>query len=310
MAQGKDVYSQQVAEEVSMRGWVKFSGSVAVAGMFAAACGPSEEQQQALAELPIVVAERDRLQGEMDRLITEMRQIETELEGLTMIPAAGTESTAQRSAPAAVGQLVAHVGEMEEQLTAAETRLRSVSATSASQMERIGALEASIAEERTAMEGQRQRVSSLEASISALEAETARQGVVNQQLTQTVEEMTEDANTVWYVVGTKEELLERGVVREEGGSRVLFIFGKRGKTIMPSRTPDRTMFTTGDLRTLNEIPLPDEEAEAKWTVVTPQDLNAVGSPLDEDGRVLGNALSITDPQQFWASSRYLIVVRS
>lgn len=295
-----------------MDGRAKFSGWLAVAGMFLAACGPDADQQAQLAELPVVVAERDRLQGEVDRLSSEIDQVQAQLEGLTMIPAPGTESTAQPSTPAAVGQLVAHVGEMEEQLTAAETRLRSVSATSASQVQRISALEASIAEERAAMEGQRQRVSSLEASIAALEAETARQGEVNHELTQTVERMTEDANTVWYVVGTKEELLERGVVREEGGSRVLFIFGKRGKTLVPSRTPDRAMFTAADLRTLNEIPLPldEEEAEPKWTVVTPQDLSAVASPLDEDGRVLGSALSILDPDQFWSTSRYLIVVRS
>ncbi len=286
------------------------SGWLAVAAMFLAACGPNPDQQAQLAELPIVVSERDRLQGEVDRLGAVIEQIEGQLEGLTMIPAPGTESAAQPSAPAAVGQLVAHVGEMEEQLTAAETRLRSVSANSATQVQRIASLEAAIAEERAAMEGQRQRVSSLEASIAALEAETARQGEVNQQLTHTVERMTDDANTVWYVVGTKEELLERGIVREEGGSRVLFIFGKRGKTLVPSRTPDRSMFNAADLRTLSEIPLPADEEEAKWTVVTPQDLNVVASPIDEDGRVLGNALSIADPEQFWSTSRYLIVVKS
>lgn len=295
-----------------MDGRVKISGWLAVVMMSLAACGPTEEQQGQLAELPTVVAERDRLQGEVDRLSAEIDQIEAELAGLTMIRAPGTETAAEPSAPATVGQLVAHVSEMEEQLTAAETRLRSVNATSATQVRQIASLEASIAEERAALEGQRQRVSSLEAAIAGLESEMTRQGEMNQQLTQTVDEMTDDANTVWYVVGTKEELLERGIVREEGGSRVLFIFGKRGKTLVPSRTPDPTMFTTADRRTLSEIPLPidEEEEDPKWTVVTPQDLNAVGSPLDENGRVLGSALSIMDPQQFWATSRYLIVVRS
>jgi uncharacterized coiled-coil protein SlyX len=285
---------------------------LAVAGLFLAACGPTPEQEAQLAELPTVAAERDRLQGEVDRLSAEIEQIEAQLANITMIPAPGNESGAEASAPAAVGQLVAHVGQMETQLTEAETRLRSVNATSATQRQRITELEAAIAEERAALEGQRQRVASLEEAITGLESEIARQGEVNTQLTQTVVEMTEDANTVWYVVGTKEELLERGIVREEGGSRVLFIFGKRGKTLVPSRTLDTSMFTMADRRMLSEIPLPidEEEDEPKWTVVTPQDLNAVASPLDEEGRVLGETLSITDPQQFWANSRYLIVVES
>jgi uncharacterized coiled-coil protein SlyX len=291
---------------------MKISGWWAVAGLFLAACGPTPEQEAQLAELPTVVAERDRLQGEVDRLSAEIDQVEAQLANITMIPAPGTESVAEPSAPAAVGQLVAHVSAMETQLTEAENRLRSVNATSANQRQQITTLEAAIAEERAALEGQRQRVASLEEAITGLESEIARQGEVNTQLTHTVEQMTEDANTVWYVVGTKEELLERGIVQEEGGSRVLFIFGKRGKTLVPSRTPDRSMFTMADRRMLSEIPLPidEEEDEPKWTVVTPQDLNAVASPLDENGRVLGDALSITDPQQFWANSPYLIVVRS
>jgi uncharacterized coiled-coil protein SlyX len=294
-----------------MFGRTKVSSWVAVMGVFLAACGPSPEQQEQLAELPNVVAERDRLQGEVDRLMQELGQIQTELANVTMVPAPSTEGAVRASTPATVGHLVARVSEVEEQLTAAQTRLRSVNATSATQVQRISELEASIAEERSALEGQRERVASLEEAIANLEAETARQGEVNQQLERTVETMVDEANEVWYVVGTKDELLDRGVIREEGGSRVLFIFGKRGVTLVPSRTLDPTMFTAADLRTLSLIPLPvTEEGEAKWTLVTPQDLAAVGSPIDERGRVLGDALSITDPERFWSSGRYLIVVRS
>jgi hypothetical protein len=266
--------------------------------------------EQQLAELPVVVAERDQLRGEVDQLTAQIGQIETQLASLTMIPAPTAEGGPGRSTPEAVGQLVAHVSEVEEQLTSAATRLRAVNATSTTQMQRIATLEASIAEERSAMEDQRQRVASLEAAISGLEAETVRQSEVNQQLERTVESLGDEANKVWYVVGTKDELLDRGIIREEGGSRVLFIFGKRGQTLVPARTVDPTMFTAGDLREMANIPLPEGQAETKWKVVTPQDLTAVGSPLDDEGRVLGETLSITDPDRFWASSRYLIVVQS
>jgi hypothetical protein len=294
------------------------TGCLAFAGLLAA-CGPNEEQQAQLAELPNVMAERDRLQGEVERLTTEMNAVQTELERMTIIPAPnaqGAELQSAPDAPARVSQLVAHASEVEEQLSAAQSRLRSVNATSATQVQRISELEASIAAERSAIEGQRERIASLEASIANLEAETVRQGEANLELTRTVENMTDDANKVWYIVGTKEELLERGVIREEGGSRVLFIFGKRGKTIVPSRNIDPAMFTDADRRTLNYIPLQgdeesqDEDEQAKWSVVTHQDLGAVGTPVDEDGRVVGDALSITDPERFWANGRYLIIVQA
>jgi hypothetical protein len=295
-----------------MRGRAKFSGWLAIAGTFLAACGPTVEEQAQLAELPVVTAEKERLQGEVQRLTAEISAIEAELANLSMVPAPTSNESARPSTQETVGHLVAQVGEMESQLTAAETRLRSINATSATQRERITELEANIATERNALQDQMARVSSLEAAILGLEEETARQGEINYQLTQNLEDMTDEANKVWYVVGTKEELLDLGVIREEGGSRVLFIFGKRGKTIVPSREIDPAMFTAVDQRQLTVIPLddPEQEPDATWTVVTPQNLAAVGSPLDDRGRVVGDALNIVDPEQFWANSRYLIVVRS
>ena len=293
-----------------MRDRGKYTGWLAVVVTFASACGPTQQQKQQLAELPGVVADKERLQGEVERLTAELSDIEAQLASRAMIRTPGVEESEPTSAPAAVSHLVAHVGEVEQELTAAETRLRSVNATSANQVERIRALEASIAQERAAMEGQRGRIAELQDAIAGLEEETARQSERNEALVQTVDVMTDQANAVWYVVGTKDELLERGIIRQEGGSRVLFIFGKRGQTLVPSRAVDPTMFTAGDLRTVTSIALPDGEEDTKWTVVTPQDLSAVGSDLDDKGRVLGDELSIADPERFWANSRYLIVVRS
>ena len=281
---------------------------VAVATL--AACGPTPDQERQLAELPNVLADKERLQAEVGRLTAELSEIEAQLATRAIIRAPGAEEAVRPSAPAAVGRLVAHVNEVEEQLSSVETRLRSVNATSASQVQQIEALEASIARERAAMGDQFERLAMLQAAIDGLEAETRLQGEMNQQLTYTVDRMTDEANAVYYVVGTKDELLERGIIREEGGSRVLFIFGKRGKTLVPSRTVDPDAFTMADRRMVTTISLPDAEAETKWTVVTPQDLGAVGSALDDDDRVVGDALTIVDPERFWANSRYLIVVRS
>jgi len=288
---------------------VKHSGWLVAAGLFMVACGPTPEQQQQLSELPNVVAEKERLQGEVQRLTAEIGEIEAQLASRAIVRAPA-EETEKPSTPAAVGRLVAHVNEVEEQLSSAETRLRSVNATSATQLQQIRTLETSIAQEREVMDSQLERLAMLQEAIDGLEEETARQGQMNLQLTYAVDRMTDEANAVYYVVGTKDELIERGIVREEGGSRVLFIFGKRGKTLVPSRTVDTSMFTLVDRRDVTTIALPDAEAETKWTVVTPQDLSAVGSTLDDKGRVVGDALNINDPERFWANSRYLIVVRS
>ncbi|MCI0435934.1 MAG: hypothetical protein L0271_20175 [Gemmatimonadetes bacterium] len=294
----------------------RFSGWVAVVALAAVACGPSEEEKAQLAELPIVTAEKDRLQAEVDQLNTGMGEIASELTRLREAGTPASEETVGPPAPAEVrtrvGELVTHVSEMEEKLAATESRLRSVNATTAEQKKQITELEAAIAQERAAIQNHMQTITSLETAVANLEQETARLNTARQELEATVETMTDEANTVWYVVGTKEELIERGIIHEEGGSRVLFIFGKRGKTLVPSRDLDPTLFMVGDRRTLNEIVLPVEETdgEVKWAVVTAQDLGGIETPVDEKGRVIGTVLRIADPERFWSNSHYLIIVRT
>jgi len=62
------------------------------------------------------------------------------------------------------------------------------------------------------------------------------------------------ANTVYYVVGNKKELLQRDVVDEEGNKRFMLV---GGRTLVPSRTLDRTAFATADQRQELVITLPD-----------------------------------------------------
>ena len=57
------------------------------------------------------------------------------------------------------------------------------------------------------------------------------------------------------------------------------------------------------MRTLKEIPLD----ASRYEVVTPQDLK-YASGLDEKGRYVSGKLAINDTQ-FWANSRYLILVK-
>ena len=74
-------------------------------------------------------------------------------------------------------------------------------------------------------------------------------------LTDTVRAMDVRENRVYYVVGPRRQLLNEGVVSEEGGSRGLLIV-KLGKTLVPARSLDETKFTLADRREALTIPLP------------------------------------------------------
>src|SRR5207245_2061365 len=95
----------------------------------------------------------------------------------------------------------------------------------------------------------------------------------NSALRDTLENMSTISNTVYYVVGTKDELEQKGIITEEGGARFLFVLWKSGKTLVPSRNLDPGVFTVADRRHFTEVPLP--HADKEYRTVAPQDTCAL-----------------------------------
>jgi hypothetical protein len=118
--------------------------------------------------------------------------------------------------------------------------------------------------------------------------------------------MTERENEVYYVVGTKKELADRGVITQEGGTRFL-VFTRTGETVVPARVLDPQQFTKADKRTLSEIALP--KADKQYRIVSRHDLAYAEADAMEKGKFKGT-LRITSPQQFWSASKYLIIVEN
>src|SRR5207302_2206005 len=129
-------------------------------------------------------------------------------------------------------------------------------------------------------------VDSQRAQIGMLVAvvDTLRGQVV--ALTDTVANMSVRENTVYYVIGTRDELQQRGIVAPEGGSRFLFVLWKTGVTLTPARHLDPSSFTAINKREVTNIPLPDPNAY--YRIASQQDLSAPGcSQADDHGDISG-----------------------
>lgn len=114
---------------------------------------------------------------------------------------------------------------------------------------------------------------------------------------ETVRGLRDTASTVYYVVGTKAELIRRGVVSEDGRKRFV-LFGGRG--LVPARRLDRSAFTQADMRQPLEIPLP--VAGRRFHVVSRHDPSLLDVPAE------ANRVRVKEPGEFWGPSRYLIIV--
>lgn len=108
---------------------------------------------------------------------------------------------------------------------------------------------------------------------------------------------TEKMNTVYYVSGTTKDLVKAGVLTKEGG----FIGIGKSSKLKDDFNKDR--FTKADASILKEIPLDTKEAKILST-------HASGSYTLEGGKQGKKVerLIINNPDEFWAASKYLVII--
>jgi hypothetical protein len=112
-----------------------------------------------------------------------------------------------------------------------------------------------------------------------------------------------ERNKAFYVIGTEDELVKRGVVVREGGANLLF--AHPGRTLQIARSLAADAFTEVDQRQLQTITMPD--TTRRYRVVSRQSLdNATVTERDQNS-FRGN-LRIADAAKFWAPSKYLVLV--
>jgi hypothetical protein len=259
--------------------------------------------QQRLAELELAAAQKDSLVQEIADIAQFMSEINAELADVQLEGAelAQAESPVQASRDSMLTKIRVLNERFDESATRlADSRRRIRGLTRISDSLRT-TLEETITNYQRMLESNREAMASLSDQVESLTEE-------NVLLAATVDTLKAETNTVYYVIGTEDELLERGIVRKEGGSRVLFIFGKRGQTLVPARELDPTDFTPIDKWEMTQIPLPDSTAE--YIIASRQNLDHLVTPRDDKGKIRGEtSLEIDTPEPFWLPSKFLIVVR-
>lgn len=273
--------------------------------------GPSAEQQRQLDQMEQIAAEKERLMSEVVVNARLMSEISSALATVNFRPevfeAVSLESpvaASRDSLVAMVANVTTRVSESEARLAESRRRIRAL--TTENDSLRVE-LEGTITNFESVIENQKATIVALHEQVDRLVQETVRLAEEKAALADSLADAAVLANRAYYIIGTKDELLERGIVVEEGGSRFLFIFGKRGKTLRPAVDLNESDFVLIDRRAVREIPLPDPERD--YRIASRQNLEFLESPRDDDGEIRGS-LRIGSPADFWKPSRFLIIVES
>jgi len=147
-----------------------------------------------------------------------------------------------------------------------------------------------IADLGSTIERQTTQIAALEVRLDSLGAEVKTLGTRHYQ--------------AYYVIGTEKELIDKGLITKEGGTNFLVV--RPGRTVVPSRVLDSKAFTPIDQREVRTITVPD--STRRYRIVSRQSLDAASVPWRDATSFKGN-LKIDKPEEFWAPSRFLILVQ-
>lgn len=208
-----------------------------------------------------------------------------------------------------VRELVARLDSNEARIASLRTRAASLSRRDDQLTQQVALYEKTIADLRDAAERQRAemqaiideqgtKIVALNSRVDTITRDNVRLAGERAALADTVSQL----NRVYYVTGTRDELIKKGVLVEEGSRSVLGIFGSR--PVVPARTLDPSAFTSLDRLHDRNITLP----EGEYSVVSRQDLAYTTPGERKDNRIAGS-IQIDRPEKFWEPSKFLVLVR-
>lgn len=205
------------------------------AGTIACQRGPTPEQLAIMAQKDSLVQEVAEQSRVMSDISAELARVQVQGKELA-IKSESPRTALRDSIFARISYVTEHLTSAEKQLRSSKQRIAGLTKLSDSLK---ATLEGTITNYETTIASQKTQLDDLNAQVQKLSAENADLNVAKAALSDTVRTLAQENSTVYYVVGTKDELLKKGIIREEGGSRVLFIFGKAGKTVVRRATSSR-----------------------------------------------------------------------
>ena len=212
--------------------------ALAALAVTALACdGSKKELEKTVAQMQQISAEKDSLLKDVmstSQFIadvnTELAKVKSRSAGKPVAGQAGelesnmTPAQQREAIKAKVAELTQRLNESESRLAASRNRVRDLTANNAQLSSQMAAYDSTIASFKTIIDNQKTEIASLTEQINALQAENttlkaekATLTAEKTQLTAEKDQLTTEKNTVYYVIGTEDELFKKGIIQKQGG---------------------------------------------------------------------------------------------
>jgi len=146
----------------------------------------------------------------------------------------------------------------------------------------------------TQLEDMNIQITSLTKNVGDLEQMNVEKEAVIADQKQMIDQKTIEANTAYYVIGTRKELKDNNIITSEGG------FIGIGKNKKLKGDFSEQLFTKIDIRQVVQIPLSGKKSQ----IVTTHNSNSFKISGENGNRVL----EILNKDEFWKTSKYLVII--
>lgn len=294
---------------------MRYAGLILLVVLTATGCNRNQaELARALAEARAAEAQKDSLLTEVLETTQFVSDLNSELakaktvavtsqRGDPGLPGAAQDREERKEALARIQQVIARLNESEAKLTAAENRAKNARIRNVRLLAQIATFQKTIEDLKTAAEQQRAENEDQRSQIALLAGQVDTLGKERNTLRGHVASLITYKNTVYYAVGTKDELIKNGVVTKEGSK--FLVFG--GTRLEPARSLNPAAFTAIDKTQTLSIALP--RIDKKYKIVSRQSPEYLSGDVNPKGEVKG-VVEIVAPEEFWSPSKYLILVQN
>ncbi len=282
-------------------------------------CVSKKDYEKELEQVKLISAEKDSLLKDVMATSQFIADVNTELArvrdakaGKPVVGASGELTSLSPSEQRAqmlerIKTLTDRVNDAESRLAASRQRVATLTGDNKALATQLAQFDSTITAFKSIIENQKAEIASLTAQVSALQGENvvlktekAQLTVEKEALTTEKAALTVERNTVYYVIGTKDELRKKGIIVKRGG--LLGI----GSTDIPATALNPADFTSVDKTTTKEITLP--KADKSYRVLSRQDLGGTEPAPAKSG--YKGAIKIVNAEQFWSASKFLIIVQN
>ncbi len=238
----------------------------------------------------------------IDEVVTSVNEVYLSIEAARaseknlLSESKGIEGTKAKNKDDVRKDLLGRIATVNENLQANYKKVDDLQKKVNSSRKQSGALQTMVDNLRKTIEEREQSIAALEMKVSGLEGEVAAKSEVVRQRELVIDAQKKEIATVYYVIGTKKELEEKGIIKDEGG----FLWGLVGSTTTLASGLDPSYFTPID-RARNTT----FRVEGKIREILPKrNAEYYTQQKNEGGE---SVLTVADLDHFWRD-KYLVIL--